>query len=107
MKCKGRFIKIFALLILGYAAFSLSFKEGIDSAVTYPELYRNGLSCYPSLPPAMPSDMFRLSEFNRPTSELLAYLFQLLFILFIISPPLIVILLFLIWKELKARNKMK
>ncbi len=35
------------------------------------------------------------------------YLFQLLFILFIISPPLIVVLLFMIWKELKNRNKLK
>jgi len=30
-----------------------------------------------------------------------------LYILFIISPPLMVILLFIIWKELKARKKMK
>ncbi len=35
------------------------------------------------------------------------YLFKLLFILFIISPPLIVLMLFLIWKELKKRNKLK
>ena len=34
-------------------------------------------------------------------------LFRLLFILFIISPPLIVLMLFLIWKELKKRNKLK
>jgi uncharacterized membrane protein len=37
----------------------------------------------------------------------LARLFQILFILFIISPPLIVILLYKIWQELKERNKMK
>jgi hypothetical protein len=40
-------------------------------------------------------------------SNPLQYLFQIMFILFFISPPLIVILLFLIWKELKNRNKMK
>lgn len=34
-------------------------------------------------------------------------LFRIIFILFIISPPLIVVLLFLIWRELKERNKMK
>lgn len=34
-------------------------------------------------------------------------LFRILFILFIISPPMIVVLLFLIWKELKKRNRMK
>ena len=35
------------------------------------------------------------------------YLFQILFFLFIISPPLIVVLLYLIWQELKERNKLK
>lgn len=40
-------------------------------------------------------------------SEPFARLFQILFILFMISPPLIVVLLYLIWKELKSRNKMK
>jgi len=49
---------------------------------------------------------FTVSQLGQ-TSEPLSYLFQLLFILFIISPPLIVVLLFLIWKELKDRNKMK
>ncbi len=40
-------------------------------------------------------------------SNPLAYLFQILFILFIISPPLIVLMLFLIWRELKTRNKLR
>lgn len=40
-------------------------------------------------------------------SEPFARLFQILFFLFIISPPLIVVLLYLIWKELKAKNEMK
>ncbi|MGI8493969.1 MAG: hypothetical protein ACR2L1_01485 [Pyrinomonadaceae bacterium] len=35
------------------------------------------------------------------------YLFKILFMLFIISPPLIVVFLYLIWKELKDRNKLK
>lgn len=35
------------------------------------------------------------------------FLFKILFMLFFISPPLIVVLLFLIWKELKERNKLK
>ncbi len=46
-------------------------------------------------------------SFEYTESEPLARLFQVLFILFIISPPLIVVMLYLIWKELKARNKMK
>ena len=108
MKYKGRFIKIFTLFVLGFAAVNISLK-GMDDAVTYPELKEDGLfNCLPKKSePAMPSDMFRLSEFNRPTSEPLAYLFQIIFILFIISPPLIVLMLFLIWRELKTRNKMK
>ena len=53
-----------------------------------------------------PFEIFNLTQFGI-ASDLLARLFQLLFILFIISPPLIVVLLFLIWQELKQRNKMK
>ncbi len=37
----------------------------------------------------------------------LALLFQILFILFLISPPIIALLLFCIWKELKKRNELK
>lgn len=40
-------------------------------------------------------------------STLLAYLFQFMFILFFISPPIIAFLLFMIWKELRERNRMK
>lgn len=40
-------------------------------------------------------------------SSPLAFLFQIMFILFFISPPIIAFLLFMIWKELKERNKMK
>lgn len=46
-------------------------------------------------------------SFGSYYSEPLARLFQLLFILFIISPPLIVVMLYLIWKELKEKNKIK
>ena len=51
------------------------------------------------------SDIFgyQFSTFADPLESL----FRLLFILFIISPPLIVIFLYLIWKELKKRNKLK
>ncbi len=51
------------------------------------------------------SDNFGLQFSYAPHP--MQYLFQILFILFIISPPLIVVLLFLIWKELKDRNKLK
>jgi membrane protease YdiL (CAAX protease family) len=46
-------------------------------------------------------------SFAYSASEPFARLFQILFFLFIISPPLIVVMLYLIWKELKARKKMK
>ena len=42
-----------------------------------------------------------------PSSNPMDRIFQLIFILFFISPPLIVLLLFLIWREMKERNKMK
>ncbi|HSK72548.1 MAG TPA: hypothetical protein VK892_12670 [Pyrinomonadaceae bacterium] len=54
-----------------------------------------------------PVDLFSVSPFDYHADHPPARLFQLLFILFIISPPLIVVMLYLIWQELKKRNKMK
>ncbi len=107
MKCKGKFINILTVLLLGFVAINLSW-TAMDNAVTHKELERNVFNCLPQSAPAMPSEMLsvRLSEISQ-TSEPLAYLFQILFILFIISPPLIVLMLFLIWKELKERNRLK
>ncbi|MEO6589127.1 MAG: hypothetical protein ABIP06_07455 [Pyrinomonadaceae bacterium] len=62
--------------------------------------------------------LFFLSILFSADSEIFGYqvstaedpmilLFRLLFILFIVSPPLIVLFLYLIWKELKNRNKLK
>lgn len=48
-----------------------------------------------------------LSMLEMNAANPLAYLFQIMFILFFISPPIIAVMLFLIWKELKAKNKMK
>lgn len=53
----------------------------------------------------MNGDLFGYNSFLA--SNPMQSLFQILFILFIISPPLIVLMLFLIWKELKKRNKLK
>lgn len=107
MNCKGKFINIFTVLLLGFVAINLSWTT-MDNAVTHKELERNVFNCLPQPAPAMPSDMLRvnLSEI-RQTSEPIVYLFRILFILFIISPPLIVLMLVLIWKELRDRNKMK
>lgn len=104
MKFKVTPMKVCALLILGIVAFGLTLSS-VDNAVASYEKQRT-ISCFPKHSPAMPSDIF-VSQLAQPTSEPLARLFQILIILFIISPPLIVIMLFLIWKELKARNKLK
>ena len=44
---------------------------------------------------------------NVLSAEPIEVLFRILFFLFILSPPIIVILLFMIWCELRKRNKMK
>lgn len=58
-----------------------------------------------------PTNAIEISESpSRSTvlsENLLPYLFQIMFILFLISPPIIAFLLFLIWRELKSRNKLK
>jgi uncharacterized membrane protein len=48
-----------------------------------------------------------IEAFGWHAAHPIAFLFQILFFLFIISPPLIVVMLYLIWKELKECNKMK
>jgi ATP-dependent Zn protease len=51
-------------------------------------------------------DSIRLSVFPISANPM-DKVFQIIFILFIISPPLIVLMLFLIWRELKVRNRLK
>ena len=106
MKFKQTFIKISAAFLFGIAAISFSV-SGIDSAATHSEIQKNPLSCFPHQSAPAPSEIFHLTETIRPTSELMARLFQLMFILFFISPPIIALMLFLIWKELKKRNNLK
>ncbi len=45
--------------------------------------------------------------FESASSNGFERLFQIMFILFFISPPIIALMLFLIWKELKKRNELK
>ncbi len=103
MKCKGRFVKIVMVLMFGFFAINLSW-EGNNVALTR-EQQRN--SQLVGLVPdnQLLSDL-TISNLNRP-AEPLDRVFQLIFILFFISPPLIVVMLFLIWRELKAKNRMK
>jgi hypothetical protein len=105
MQCKGKFIKIFAILVLGLTALNLSLTGALES-VTHRELKQENFSCSPTPVTLRPGDMMPTVMFVQ-SSDPLAYLFQIIFILFFISPPLIVILLFLIWRELRSRNKLK
>ncbi len=105
MKCNGKFFNLFAILVIGM--FLIGFTStGINNAVDPKkaqfvpncESLRNhhsniGVECIPSI--------------TEQTSNPMEKIFQIIFILFFISPPLIVILLFLIWRELKTRNKLR
>lgn len=105
MKFKMTPFKVCAAMILGIAAFGFSLSS-LDNAVTGYERRHHSISCFPQHSTATPGELL-VSNISKPTSDPRARLFQLLFILFIISPPIIAVMLFLIWKELKARNKMK
>ena len=105
MKFKMTPMKVCAAMILGVVAFGLTLSS-IDVAVTDYERRQNSFSCLSRYSPATPSELL-IAKISQPTSEPLARLFQLMFILFFISPPIIAVMLFLIWKELRARNKMK
>jgi hypothetical protein len=106
MKIKDKFIKIILALWLGVMAISLISIS--NNCVTNPSLEKDLGVCVNTQthqsPGARPSD---ISVFGITKSNLLGYLFQIMFILFFISPPIIAVMLFLIWKELKERNKMK
>jgi hypothetical protein len=105
MKCQGKFIKLFAFLIVGFVAFQITLKS-MDQAVTHSQLKVDTFNCFPRHAPAMPSDIVQ-QALSVQTSSPMDRIFQLIFILFFISPPLIVVLLFLIWCELKKRNDNK
>lgn len=101
MKCKDRFIKLFAVLILAIVALSFSFQSPNDAvnpnkAHFIPDCknVRNAL-----LAPEC------ISSTDEQISNPMDRVFQIIFILFFISPPLIVILLFMIWCELRKRNE--
>ena len=104
MKFKMTPMKICASMILAIVAFGFSLSSLDNSLTRYEE--RNDLSSSYRLEERSPSTWFA-SEITQPESKLIARLFQLMFILFIISPPIIALILFLIWKELKAKNRMK
>ena len=112
MKCKNKTTKLLTvwLLIMFAVGFSMT---GINEAISHSELrQKNPFSCSltgeSSTPLSQP--VFSISEISilsQTDSEPLARLFQILFILFIISPPIMAFMLYLIWKELKKRNELK
>lgn len=105
MKCKGKFINIFTVLVLGLVALNFSW-TAMDNAVNPNKAQFVSDSRLLNDGHYLPQEAWGTST-NSQMSEPLVYLFQILFILFIISPPLIVLMLFLIWRELKARNQLK
>jgi hypothetical protein len=106
MKLRVKIIKAFAFVVLGIVAINLSL-TATNNSVVHNELEKQKLSCFPSQNYQAPSVISANFPLNGTKSELLARLFQVMFILFFISPPIIAVMLFLIWKELKEKNKMK
>lgn len=105
MKCKGKFIKLLSVLLLGFVALNISF-TAIGDAVEPNKAQFISDSRYSNNGHYLPQEVWGTVSDNQ-SSEPIIYLFRILFILFIISPPLIVLMLVLIWKELKERNKLK
>lgn len=103
MKCN--FIKILLAFVLVSVVISLSTSQ-MDNMIGYSNFGNDCWSCNPSAI-QQPSNFTSNTIANNHISSPLALLFQIMFILFFISPPIIAFMLFLIWKELKERNKMK
>lgn len=107
MKCKETVVKLFAVFLFGIVAVNFGV-WAMDSAVTHNEIEKNIFSCFPAHSlAAAPSEMILQSAASRPPSAITIRLFQLMFILFFISPPVIAVMLYLIWKELKKRNDLR
>ena len=102
MRCKEKFIKIFAVLVLAIVALSFSF-QGPKEAIN-PDRAHFIPDCKYVRSSLVPIKECRSSS-EEQISNPMDRIFQIIFILFFISPPLIVILLFLIWCELKKRNE--
>lgn len=106
MCCKGKFAKFFAVLIIGLVALNFSLigaKEAVNPNRAHFIPSCESLGIHHSLldfRDCLPSNKVQ-------TSNPMDTIFQIIFILFFISPPLIVLLLFLIWRELKTSNKLK
>ena len=104
MKCKNKTTKLLTvwLLIMFVVGFSLTSLDAIFEPVR-----ERPLACLIGETQTIPPPSSTIGVISQTDSEPLARLFQILFILFIISPPIMAFMLYLIWKELKKRNELK
>lgn len=104
MKCKNKTTKLLTvwLLVMFAVGFSLTSLDSIFEPVR-----EQALTCLIGETQMIPPPSSTFGVLSETDSQPLAYLFQILFILFIISPPIMAFLLYLIWKELKKRNELK
>jgi hypothetical protein len=102
MKCKSkRFLTAFliGLFAIGFSISTIS-SVGVDCGESL-------IFCGVGQVVNIDQDVLTSNGIYQTTLNPLAYIFQLLFILFIISPPIMAFLLYLIWKELKKKNQLK
>lgn len=106
MKCRGKFAKFFGVLVIGLVALGFSY-SGANEALN-PQSAHYIPACESLRDSYSLLDTRECTSSNEgAASDPLVYLFRILFILFIISPPLIVLMLVLIWKELREKNRLK
>ncbi len=107
MKLKERNKKILTACLLGM--FVIGFSLTSISQFVRP-LDTNSTTCFPGDLTSVnkkPIELIVGYETKETNSHPLAFLFQIMFILFLISPPIIALMLFCIWKELKKRNELQ
>jgi hypothetical protein len=104
MKCSGKFVKLFAILVIALGALSFGLAESNDPVNPRQAQFTAETRGFQS-GQLMPREVWEVSD--NHISNPMHRVFQIIFILFVISPPLIVVLLFLIWCELRKRNEHK
>lgn len=107
MKLKERNKRILTACLMGMFVIGFSLTS-IEQFVR--PLESKSATCMPGEIESFNNKPFELIggyEIKETTSHPLAFLFQIMFILFLISPPIIALMLFCIWKELKKRNDLK
>ena len=102
MRCKGKFIRLFAIFVLGLGVLSFGL-TGMNSSVNPHKAQFVSDSRFHNDGHFLPREVWGNSD--NQISNPMDRIFQIIFILFFISPPLIVLLLFLIWCELRKRNE--